>query len=453
MKSSLLFLFSVISFLMVSAQDTLTIQQCRELALNNNKRIQWAVKQTQMAHFRQKSYKANFFPNIVLTGNGLYSTMEGDLNLPGGNLPTFSTAVDGKILPTGGFAYFPGADLTYDIGTVFMGGIRVEQPLFWGGKIQASYRMAALGKQMAELNESLAALNVVVETDKAYIMALKAREMANVAQSYHLALMELMSNVQSAYKHGLKSKNDVLKVQVKLNESKLSLRKAENSIRLANMNLCHWIGKPLTQTLWIVEEIPEVETLTKELSHEIVSRPEYALADKKVALSEQQVKLARSEFYPQIGIQGAYNYLHGLKVNGRTMFTDGSFSVMLNVTIPLFHFGERLNKVRSAKAQLEQSRIEHIELNEQMILELTRAENNLEEARLQVDLAERSLELADENRRVSKGEFDAGLESLADLLEAQAFWQQAYEEEVNARFQLYMNYILYLKAMGKLRYR
>ena len=47
--------------------------------------------------------------------------------------------------------------------------------------------------------------------------------------------------------------------------------------------------------------------------------------------------------------------------------------VLLNVSIPLFHFGERSNKVRAAKAKLEQTRLQQQNLNEQMLLELTQA--------------------------------------------------------------------------------
>ena len=61
--------------------------------------------------------------------------------------------------------------------------------------------------------------------------------MKTVADAYHAVLTELKNNVESAYKHGLKPQNDVLKVQVKLNESELGIRKAENALRLATMNL------------------------------------------------------------------------------------------------------------------------------------------------------------------------------------------------------------------------
>jgi outer membrane protein TolC len=353
-------------------------------------------------------------------------------------------------MPNGGFAYFPSIELNYKIRTVWTGGVQIEQPIFMGGKILAAYKMATLGKQMAQLNENLTATEVILETDQAYALMVKAQEMNKVAESYNTVLQELMKNVQSAYKHGLKSKNDVLKVQVKLNESELAIRKAQNALRLANMNLCHLIGKPLIETLQISDNFPVIEQALETQINDITHRPEYALLNKEVDIAKQQVKLSRSELLPQVGIRGSYDYIHGLKMNEQTLFDKGNFSVMLNVTIPFFHFGERINKVRAAKVQLEQTRMKQADLNEKMFLELIQAANNLEEAKLEASLADRSLEQADENRRISKGEYDAGLEPLSDHLEAQALWQQAYETKVDAHFQLYLSYVKYLKTVGQL---
>ena len=450
MKKKLTFITLVLCALITNAQELLTLEQCRQLALDNNKRMAAANKQTQAAHYTMQSYRGNFFPNFTASGTGLYSTANGTFSLPGGNLPTLMPDANGQPIPNGGFAYFPGIDLNYKVRTVWMGGVQVEQPIFMGGKILAAYKMARLGKQMAQLNENLTATEVILETDQAYALMVKAQEMNKVAESYHAVLQELMKNVQSAYKHGLKSKNDVLKVQVKLNESELAIRKAENALRLANMNLCHLIGKPLIETLQISDDFPVIEQALETQVNDITARPEYSLLNKQVDMAKQQVKLSRSELLPQVGIRGSYDYVHGLKVNEQRLFDNGAFSVMLNVTVPLFHFGERINKVRASKAQLEQVRMEQAELNEKMYLELTQAANNLDEAKLQTALADRSLEQADENRLISKGEYDAGLEPLSDHLEAQALWQQAYETKVDAHFQLYLSYVKYLKAAGKL---
>ena len=451
MKKTFILITLILCAFTMNAQETLTLSKCRAMALENNKQMAASIKQTQAARYTEKSYWANFFPNFTASGSGLHSTMNGSFNIPGGNLPTFIPDATGQFLPNNGFAYFPGIDLNYKVRTIYMGGLQVEQPIFMGGKIKAAYKMATLGKQMAQLNENLTSTDIILETDQAYALMIKAQEMNKVAESYHAVLQELMKNVQSAYKHGLKSKNDVLKVQVKLNESELSIRKAQNALRLANMNLCHLIGKPLNETLHISDDFPIIEQQSETQINDITARPEYNILDKQVDLAKQQVKLTRSELMPQIGIRGSYDYIHGLKVNEQTMFDKGNFSVLLNVSIPIFHFGERINKVRAAKMKLEQTRLEQADLNEKMLLELTQSANNLDEAKLEAELADQSLLQADENRRISKGEYEAGLESLADHLEAQALWQQAYENKVDAHFQLYLNYVKYLKAAGQLK--
>ena len=164
-----------------------------------------------------------------------------------------------------------------------------------------------------------------------------------------------------------------MKVQVRLNESELAVRKAENAFRLATMNLCHLIGKPLTADIHVSGNFPEIEQGLEIQVLDITARPEYTILDKQVAIAKQQVKLNRSELLPKIGIKGSYDYVHGLELNDKNFLDNASFSVLLNVSIPLFHFGERSNKVRAAKAKLEQTRLQQQSLNEQMLLELTRA--------------------------------------------------------------------------------
>lgn len=432
------------------AQETLSLKECRELALEYNKELAASAKQTESARYMERSYRGNFFPNFTANGTGLYSNADGSYGIAGGNLPTFLPDATGQPVPNGGFAYFPGFNLDYKIGWAYMGGIQMEQPLYMGGKIRAAYRAARLGRQMAQMNEALTETEVILKTDQAYAQTVKAREMTVVANKYHDVLTELKKNVDSAHKHGLKPKNDVLKVQVKLNESELNIRKAENALRLATMNLCHLIGKPLTAEVHVSDDFPAIEQGLNIQTSDVTSRPEYGILDKKIAIARQQVKLNRSELLPQIGIRGSYSYVHGLELNERNFLDQASFSVLLNVSIPLFHFGERSNKVRAAKAQLAQARLQQQDLTEQMLLELMQAANNLDEAKLESELSDHALQQAEENMRVSKSQYEAGLETLSDHLEAQALWQQAYETQVDAHFQLYLNQVKYLKAAGML---
>lgn len=445
---SLLLACGVVS---ATAQEVLTIEQCRALALQHNKSLSAARLQTRSLQSTVKQYRANYLPNITASGTGLYSTADGNFGISGGNLPVLAPNAAGQLVPNGNVAYFPGIDLNYKVGAGYMAGVQVEQPLFTGGKITAGYRMAQLGHEMSVLNETLTASEVILNTENAYALLVKAQEMKTVALRYRELLTELQRNVQSAYKHGMKPKNDVLKVQVKMNESELNIQKADNAIRLAQMNLCHYIGQPLTTQIQTDTVLPRIPAFTEsDLLSETTQRPEYAVVQKQVEMAEQKVKLERSALLPQIGVSGGYNYLYGGKLNDARLFHKGNFSVLLNVSIPIYHFGERTHKVKAAKIQLEQARVQQADAQERMNLELMQALNEWRESELEYALAERSLEQATENVRVSTKQYEAGMELLSDHLEAQTLWQQAYQTQVETRYRRYISYIAYLKAKGSL---
>jgi outer membrane protein TolC len=446
----------------------LTLSACLERALAYNKTLIAARKSAERYGYLTKSYRANFFPNFKLTGADVYSNSRGALSIAGGYLPTYTfNATAGTLVPnvvtdaTGApvmgadgvpvfkeYAYFPDQDITYKVGNIVQAGITVEQPIYMGGKVTAAYRMARIGAQMAEQNTELQESEVVVKTEQAYMLVVKTSELQRVAQRYNTMLQELLANVQSAYKHGMTSNNDVLKVQVKLNESELKLRQAENAGRLAQMNLCHVIGLPLDSTVAVRKEdimgMPEVPSARAD----VTSRPEYSILDGQVALAAQQVKLDRSDYLPQVAVAGAYSYVHGFEVNDKDLFYKPSYGVMLSVSVPLFHFGEGLNKVRASRKEQERIAAQRDELIEQMQLELVQAANNLDEAFLEVTLTEKSMEAADENLRTGAREYELGLESLVNYMEAQTMWQQAYADKIDARCRLFLAGTAYRKAAG-----
>lgn len=427
------------------AQTQLTLDACVELAKTHNKALAAADWQMQAARFDFKSARANFYPSFSATGTGLYSTADGGLDIAGGQLPVLGA--DG--LPTGGTALFPGLGLAYKIGWLYGGGVTLEQPVYMGGKVRAGYRMARLGGEMAAQSRRLTESEVIVETSQAYASVVRAREMRQVAERYHALLTELLRSVESAYKHGLKPQNDVLRVQVKLNESELNLRRTENALRLATMNLCHLIGRPLTDRIEITGELLDLSAAPAPVA-DLTARPEYRLLDQKTELARQQLRMARSERLPQVGLVGNYGYLHGVEVNGQNLLGSWNFTAGVQVSVPIFHFGSRSNKTRSAKARFEQAQSEQENGNDLLLLEMTRAANDLDEAQLEIRLAESSLAAADENLRTSRHQYDAGLETLSDHLEAQAMWQQAHRTQVEARVNGYLRWLEYRKAAGVL---
>lgn len=69
------------------AQETLSLKQCREMALTHNKEMAASFRQTESARYTMKSYKGNFFPNLTANATGLYSTADGGYSSGSGQLP------------------------------------------------------------------------------------------------------------------------------------------------------------------------------------------------------------------------------------------------------------------------------------------------------------------------------------------------------------------------------
>lgn len=444
---------------------SISLDEARELALQHNKDIAKSRLTLEQTRNDAKAYKTKFLPRINVMLADLYSPYSGDLTIPGGHLPIYAMnpilgtyipdvtlASDGSLM-LNQYADFPSQKLDYKLGNIFLGNVSLTQPLYMGGKITAAHRMAKRGAEMASENIRLTESQVIVQTDEAYMQAVLARQLADVARSYKELLDELQKNVESAVSHGLKTRNDLLKVQVKAGEAELSIQRAENATRLSTMNLCHIMGLPLNTPLQLdadhISEEASGAATGGSLSTE--ARPENAILQAKTDIAKLQVKLTRSDFLPQLALFAGYSYVNGVKVAGSKLFDSGSVAVGATLKVPVITFGERFYKARSAKARYQIAQTEQLNLTEQMQLELAQADNNFAEAQTETTITQRNLEQAEENMRLARKQYDVGTEPLSQLLDAQAAWQQASANYVRAQCQLQVAYTKLLKAQGILR--
>lgn len=466
MKRNIIYAILMIAPTLCMAQsELLTLEACQQMALQNNVEIARSQAQVEQMGYDVKSYKSNYYPRLNLMAYDMYSTAHGDLTITGGHLPIYTlNPATGTYVPNvtpnadgsytlNQYADFPDQKMEYKVKNVFMGGLMLTQPIYMGGKITTAYNMSLIGREMAELNVSLTKDEILVKTGEAYFLAVKAKEMIEVAKKYKTLLEELSRTVDNAVKNGLKTRNDKMKVQVKLNEAELNLTKAENAYRLARMNLCHYIGRPLTSDIEVASQDYTNETsfhpnINKTIN--ITSRQEYELLNKKVELAEKQIALTRSDYLPNVVLTGGVMYANGAELAGKKLIDGASASVGIGVKIPLLTFGENTNKIRSAKSKQVIARLEQEDLNEKMMLEQQQALNNVEEAEKIVTFTTSALTQAEENMRLSKQQYEVGTETLSDHLEAQALWQNCYASKIDAICQYQLAWLKYQKSKGEI---
>lgn len=441
--------------------QSLTLDECVEKALEYNKSLSSAKLKLEQTTFDMKSYKANFYPQISLMALDFYTTAKGNLTMEGGHLPIYNySEATGTFVPNvtmnddGSYSFnqyadFPSQSMKWKLKNMFTGGVSLIEPLYSGGKISTAYEMSKLGVNMANENIRLTESEVIVNTHEAYYLAVKAKELGEVSRSYKVLLDELRKNVEGAFRHGMSTRNDIMKVQVKQNEAELSIQKADNAYQLALMNLCHIIGIPLNSEIGVVK--PNIQSDSSSLPTAMNTRPEHVILDNKTELARQNVKLIKSDYLPNVAVGATYNYTNGGELAGKKLFDNGSASVGVVVKMPIDIFGGSTNKIRSAKAAYQIAQIEQQELDEKMLLEYSQCQNLYEEAQTELHLCEVALEQAAENMRLSKQQYEVGFEPLSDYLETQTFWQQCNANLVNARCQLHLTRVRLLKASGTLR--
>ena len=459
----LLIILLVMGISPVRGQISLNLETCREMALESSKKMSIATKQGEKAEFERKAYRANFLPKLSATGLYAYMQKKSSFTIDGGYLPTFVPGANGELvynlyidpatkLPVMGkdglplaktYAFMPDIELELGLRGVYSAGAMLEQPIYMGGKIRSAYRMATIGKEMAELNKQYTRAEVITEADEVYWQYVRLVELVTSAQKYKAVVNELVRNLTDAYETGMASRNDLLKAQVKLNEAELMLQKAENGKALAGMNLCRVIGIDLYSSIQVSDSLcGEVTPGVLNAGEGLQQRPEYKLKEKQVALT-------RSDFLPEVGVSASYGFSGGISLNGQTEDVV-SFMAMASVKIPIYHWGEGRGKIKAMKAEQEMSRLKKEEMSQMMLLEIARARYNIEDCHTRVILTRKSLSQAEESLGVSKNQYEVGMETITNYMEAQAQWQKAWSDWIDAKAELRLSETRYLKATGRL---
>lgn len=451
-------------------QVHLNLEKCREMALESSKKMAIATKQGEKAEAEWKSYRANFLPKISATGLYAYMQKKTSFTIDGGYLPTFVPQLDGTLKPNyllnpltnepligadgnpvfNQYAFMPDIELELGLRGAYSAGLMLEQPIYMGGKVRSAYRMASIGKEMAEINKEYSRAEVITEADEAYWQYLRVVELVASAGKYKVVVAELVRNLTDAFETGMASRNDLLKAQVRLNEAELMLQKAENGRALASMNLCRVIGIDLHTVVMVSDTLQEnVTSGILDNGGRLDRRPEYNLLEKEVELKGREVALTRSDFLPELGVSASYGFYGGISLNGKS--TDASsFTAMASLKIPLYNWGEGRGKIKAMKAEQEMSQLKMEEMTQLMLLEIARARYNIEDARTRVTLTRKSLSQAEENLTVSKNQYEVGMETITNYLEAQAQWQKAWSDWIDAKAELRLSETRYLKATGRL---
>ena len=427
----------------VSAQ-TYTLEQIKDSALHNNMAIRSARYNIEAAQQQRKEAFTKFFPNVSGTGlwfNANKGMAKMDLN-PAENITPELGAFLAQSFPTEALAALANPVCISMMKNGTIAGVQAVQPVFAGGQIINGNKLAKVGEDVSRLQLQLSE-NEVEKTAEQYFWQLASlQEKMKTINAADALLADIYKDVDVAVRAGVALRNDLLRVQLRQNEIASQRLKLQNGLSLVRLLLSQYCG--LRDTSFVItyqtdltQQIPSLQ------GREALSNlPEYQLLGKQVEATALQQKMAVGQNLPSIAIGAGYNY-HNLLDN------DHTFGMLFaTMSIPISDWWGGSHAIKRKKIE-HQNAQEQLADNAQLLqIRMQDAWNNVEESYQQLQLAQRSIEQAEENLRLNRNYYNAGTSKMSDLLEAQMLFQQACDKRTDA-FADYQNKLLeYRQSVG-----
>lgn len=471
-----------------SAQNMLTLDSCRAMALKNNKELRISAEKINVAHYEKKAAFTNYLPKIAAMGTYMRTQKEISLlsNDQKGALSNIGTVAQGSLQetfqqlaassPELGALLQPLAPLIPGIGSklngigqglvdalhtdtrnMYAGAVTLTQPIFMGGKIVAYNKITQYAEQLAKSQHATGMQDIILSTDQAYWQVISLINKKKLAESYLKLVQQLDGDVDKMITEGVATKADGLSVKVKVNEAEMKLTQVEDGLSLSKMVLCQLCGIPLDEEIRLADE--NVENLLVANEIQVADNVATALANREELRSlnlatkiyAQKVNVTRADFLPTVALTANYMVTNPSLVNGFENKFRGMWAVGALVKIPIWNWGEGMYKVKAAKAEANIARYQLSDVKEKVELQVNQATFKVNEAGKKLAMATKNMEKAEENLRYAKLGFSEGVIPTSNVLEAQTAWLSAQSDKIDAQIDVKLTQVYLRKSMGTLK--
>ncbi len=398
MKKTILLLFAVM--LQLSVQGQMTLQAYRDSVYAASTEVANSIiKIDQSASVVKKEY-AGFLP---------------DVSADGSFTKNFRRDGNGKLW---GFSITP----------------TLSQTIYAGGGVRASWRQAKSDYNVSREEAQSIRLDMLYEADYAY-WQVSATQLYKAATDHYVDIIRSLYNVvKNRYDEGYVAKGDLLQVEARLSEAEYSQIVMQSECEKAQHkfnNLGGWhepMVVELAQSITDTIPMPQRVSYTEIIEH----RPDIQAMAWRVKAAEYGVDVTRASLWPNmyVGVGGSWQTFSP-NIKGHT-YLDAS--IMLGVSVPIFHWGERRQAVASAKYDYRMAYNLWEQQRDDVEQEEADGWSALVSSYSQMQSSLRNLDIASENLSISTYSYQEGKATILEVLQAQISWIQIYTNAITARF-------------------
>lgn len=371
--------------------EKLSLEQCIELAIENNPNIKAIKNATKVYESRIGQAKAGYLPQVDLSSG--YNRRNSITSSP----------VDKS-------------------SNSYQGNISLNQLVYDFGKTSTAIKIQKLGLEAGNANVNNTVNEITYSVKKAYYNVLYAQKSKEVCKESQEQYEQQLKRAKAFFNEGLKPKIDVTIAEVNLSNAKFNYIKADNAVESAysDLNKALGISEVLTYNLSDALEFQDHDfTFDTALEEAYKNRPDLKASTSKESAASESVKLAKKDYLPKL--QAVANYGLG----GSEFPLDNGWSVGGEITLPVFDGFLTHNKVKEAQVNLEAAKLDQEILKLNIFQEVQKAYIAIKEAKKKIPVSELTVKQAKEGFELATGRYEVGIGNPIEVKDAEITYSNA----------------------------
>ncbi len=327
--------------------------------------------------------------------------------------------------------------------------INLQMPIYTGGRLESQKKSAKYNLNYSDLLLENSRQEIKWNTSEAYFQVLQDIDLMKVRQEELNYLYEHLRTVQIQYEVGTVAMSDVLATNVQIANSQHSLNATRASYENAVSTLNNILGLPVDTHLVVEEHLdftPYKESEEFCLNYALNHRPDGIAANYAVKSSEEMINTAKSEMRPNISAvasgtfsgEGAFKADHDAE--------RWAAGVQLNWS--LFDNNVTSAQVKRAKSALKKAESQAKQQSEKIRLEVHNAYTNLKIAEQNIEINSNAVKQAEEQCIIAKVRYEEGVDTNLNFMNASEKLTQAKTNYFYAIYAYHTSWAQLEKAMG-----
>ena len=370
--------------------------------------------------------------------SALLPNISGDVQEVAQKLSTESEGFTAKLLP--GIPPIIGPYSYFDVRA------SATQRVFDWKSIQ-KYRSSVIGEGVARFNLKDARDLVVLATGSAYLQAIAGAARVETAQAQVETARALYKKAVAQQQAGVAPAIDTLRAQVEYQTRQQQLIAATNDFAKQKISLARVIGLATGQEFELADKAPyeafPIPDLETSLQRAYSLRSDYKAARDRLVAAQLEHSAATAGYFPTLDM--AVNYG---EIGAAPASVLPTYAVVGTLNIPIFQGGKVHGDVLKAEASLRQAQAQMADVRGQIDQDIRNALLDLKSSADQVEVAQSSVNLAEEALTQSQDRFSAGVTDNLEVVQAQEAVASAHESLISSLYLHNLAKVSYARALG-----